>query len=363
MNETTAADRSGSEPPAAGGQEAARDLDRLADPDRRRADRRLPRLSGLHRARARRSRISFETAEGLEAGKTKMRYLDVEVGTVAERASSAPTSSTSSSPREMVPAPNVPARATPPSGSSSRASGVGGVSGLGTLLSGAYIGLAPGEGAATPERSPAWSSRRRSAPTCPGREYVLTAPTLGSVSPGAPIYYRGIDIGQVLDYQLTPDARGSTSRSSSRSRSSNLVRTTSRFWNASGINVVAPAPPASTSQVASLQSLLVGGIEFDTPLGHGQRRGRRRRDQFPALSQPAGAGAGAVHPEDPVPGLFRRLGPRPQSGCPGRVPRHHASASVTSVGLEFDPATAKIRIPVTHRDRAAAPDAERFRQG
>ena len=100
-------------------------------------------------------------------------------------------------------------------------------------------------------------------------------------------------------------------------------------------------------QVASLQALLVGGIEVDTPLGAEHRRGRGRRDQVPALSPNQRALAQAQFTEK-IPfliyfdGSVRGLNP----GAPVEF-RGITVGTVTSVGLEFDPTTGRIRIPVT----------------
>src|SRR5215203_5103852 len=144
--------------------------------------------------------LRFATAEGLEAGKTKLRYLDVEVGT-AQTVTIAPDLKHIIVSAEMVPGAENFLRERTSFWIVKPRIGVGGVSGLGTLLSGAYIGVAPGEGAAARcftglEEPPPISSN------VPGREFVLTTPALGSLSPGAPIYYRGIDIGQVMAYRL-----------------------------------------------------------------------------------------------------------------------------------------------------------------
>ena len=110
--------------------------------------------------------ITFDSAEGLEAGKTKVRYKDVEVGTVEEvrlsddlegvaavaRLSKQVEPFVRRGTRFWVVRPRV---------------GASGVSGLGTLLSGAYIGLDPG-GASGPPPSRGCRSRRRSPPTCRG---------------------------------------------------------------------------------------------------------------------------------------------------------------------------------------------------
>ena len=123
-----------------------------------------------------------------------------------------------------------------------------------------------------------------------------------------------------------------------------LVRTTSRFWNASGISVSTGASGIDV-QVGSLQSLIIGGIEFDTPLGAGTGRCRGGRHKFPAVSEQGCVGAGPVYPEDPVPGLFDGSVRGLSAGAPVEF-RGITMGRVTSVALEFDPITTEIRIPV-----------------
>src|SRR3954471_5392745 len=286
--------------------------------------------------------LSFATAEGLEAGKTKLRYLDVEVGT-AQTVTIGPDLKHIIVSAEMVPGAENFLRERTTFWIVKPRIGVGGVSGLGTLLSGAYIGLAPGEGA----EARSFTGLERPPPldaNVAGRQYQLTAANLGSLSPGAPILYRGLDIGQVLDYRLAPDQSGLDVSIFVKAPYSDLVRTTSRFWNASGIGVSTSASGVAV-EVGSLQSLIVGGIEFDTP---------------PAAETSAVADAGASFPlyasksalaqaqfTQKVPflvefdGSVRGLSP----GAPVEF-RGIRVGVVTSVNLEFDPATAKIRIPV-----------------
>lgn len=206
--------------------------------------------------------ISFESAEGLEAGRTAIRYRDVEVGKV-EAVELSPDLS-----RIVVTAQMVKG-AGPYMTTGTRfwivrpRVGAGGVSGLGTLLSGAYVEVDPGQGDATRdftglEEPPQISSN------VPGKAFTLRADTLGSVSRGAPLYYRGIEVGQVLGYQLAEDERSLEVEVFVRDPHDRLVRGNSRFWNASGIGVSTGAGGLSVN-VASVQSLLVGGIEFDTP--------------------------------------------------------------------------------------------------
>jgi paraquat-inducible protein B len=110
--------------------------------------------------------LTFRTAEGLEAGKTKLRYLDVEVGT-ARSVAIAPDLKHVIVSAEMVPGAEAYLREQTTFWIVKPRIGVGGVSGLGTLLSGAYIGLSPPARVLRREPSPAWRSRRRSTPTRP----------------------------------------------------------------------------------------------------------------------------------------------------------------------------------------------------
>src|SRR5437867_2425583 len=152
--------------------------------------------------------IKFDTAEGLEAGKTKVKYKDVEIGTVEEvrlnddfqgvvaiaKMSKQADAFMTTGTRFWVVRPRV---------------GLSGVTGLGTLLSGAYIGLDPGKGSHTTT----FTGLKEPPPVAsddPGRKFVLNAETLGSIEQGAPIYYNGLRVGQVLSYQLNADHRGFT---------------------------------------------------------------------------------------------------------------------------------------------------------
>jgi paraquat-inducible protein B len=286
--------------------------------------------------------LSFATAEGLEAGKTKVRYLDVEVGTVR-------TVAIGSDLKHIV----VTAEMAPGAESYLREQttfwivkpriGVGGVSGLGTLLSGAYVGLAPGEGA--PTRS--FTGLERPPPldaNVAGRRFKLTSDTLGSLSQGAPIFYRGIDIGQVLEYQLTPDQQGLEIGIFVQAPYSDMVRTTSRFWNASGIRVSTGASGIEV-QVGSLQSLIIGGIEFDTPLQADAGEVAEAGASFPLYPDKNALLQAGFTQKIPFmvyfDGSVRGLSP----GAAVEF-RGIKVGAVSSVNLEFDPATARIRIPV-----------------
>ena len=286
--------------------------------------------------------LSFETAEGLEAGKTKVRYLDVEVGTV-QTVAIAPDLKHIIVTAGMVPGAESYLREQTTFWIVKPRIGVGGVSGLGTLLSGAYIGLAPGEGAATRtftglEQPPPIDAN------VAGRRYMLTAPSLGSLSRGAPIFYRGLDIGQVLDHQLAPDAQSLQISIFVRAPYDDLVRTTSRFWNASGINV-ATTTSGIDVQVGSLQSLIIGGIEFDNPLDNSADQVADAGASFPLFPNKNALARAQFTQKLPFlvyfDGSVRGLDP----GAPVEF-RGVTVGEVSSVSLDYDRATENIRIPV-----------------
>src|SRR4051794_12676796 len=206
--------------------------------------------------------IAFKPAEGLEAGKTKIRYKDVEVGTVedvrlsddlegvvavAELRKQVEPFVTEGT-RWWVVRPRV---------------GASGVSGLGTLISGAYIGLDPGRG----ERTLSFTGLEEPPPMTsdvPGRRFTLHADALGSVDQGSPVYYRGLQVGQVLSSTLDENRRTFTFEVFVDAPHDGLVRDASRFWNAGGIDVSVGASGVDVS-TESLQTIIAGGVAFDTP--------------------------------------------------------------------------------------------------
>ena len=208
--------------------------------------------------------VTFITADGLEAGKTLVKYRDVNVGLVEAvrvtpdlagivvdaRIDKSFAANVTDKSRFWVVRPRV---------------GVSGVTGLGTLLSGAYIEVEPADG------EPATSFVGLEEPPLirsdvEGTQYTLIAENLGSVNRGAPVYYRGFEVGQVLGHQLTDDASRFEIPIFVRSPHDQLVRTDSQFWDVSGISFRAGADGIDL-QIASVASLVAGGVTFSSPQG------------------------------------------------------------------------------------------------
>lgn len=207
--------------------------------------------------------ISFESAEGLEVGQTKVRYKNVVVGVVKDISISDDRSTvlvkaqlnrdgaryyTQESARYWVVRPRL---------------GLSGVTGLGTLLSGAYISVdAPKElsgdtvtsfkGLETP---PEITSSRE------GRRVTLLTDDLGSLDIGSPVYFRRIKVGQVIGYSLADDGRAVSVQIFIDAPNDRFITEDTRFWNISGINMSLGASGVEV-KTGSLVSVIAGGIAF-----------------------------------------------------------------------------------------------------
>jgi paraquat-inducible protein B len=204
--------------------------------------------------------ISFLSGEGVQVGKTLIKYRDVTVGHVSAVGLSAD--------HETV---LVSADLSKDAASLLMADtqfwivrprvGVGSVSGLGTLLSGNYIGMKTGVATLTErhfiglENPPALSHGPR------GRELMLHAARAGSLGIGAPVYFRQFQVGRVIDENLLSD--GSTRVTVFvEAPYDGFVKPVTRFWNASGIDVKLGADGLDV-QAESLAAVLAGGVAFD----------------------------------------------------------------------------------------------------
>jgi len=141
----------------------------------------------------------------------------------------------------------------------------GNISGLETLVSGAYIevdpGLAGGESQTKfvgLEEPPGVRSDE------PGKTYVLKAKALGSLGAGAPVFYRDVDVGEVLSYDLGDGLGPVTINVFVRAPFDKFVHENTHFWNASGVSVGVGAEGLHI-ELESIQALLSGGVAFETP--------------------------------------------------------------------------------------------------
>jgi paraquat-inducible protein B len=207
--------------------------------------------------------IVFQSAEGLEAGKTKINYRGVDIGTI--------TAIRLTEDHERVIA---TAQMTPRTEDflvedtrlwvvRPRISGAN-VTGLGTLISGAYIGIEIGSSKEPKREFVALETPPVITGNAPGRFFVLKTSDLGSLDTGTPVFFRRLQVGQVASYLLDKDGKFFTIKVFVRAPYDQYVTANTRFWQASGIDVSLSASGLSV-QTQSLLSILIGGIAFETP--------------------------------------------------------------------------------------------------
>jgi paraquat-inducible protein B len=206
--------------------------------------------------------IVVKSASGIEAGKTLIKYKDVTIGHVttvqlSDDYTKVMVTAQIDKHAEGLIVEDAKFWVVEPRVSLS------GVSGLNTLLSGQYIGfqkgtsLKRGRDFTVLEVAPVVTDQ-------PGLRLRLTANSLGSIGVGAPIYYRSLSVGEVESYKLSADGKSIEATIFVNAPYDKYVTSSTRFWNASGIDVTAGANGIQI-RTESIVSVLVGGIGFDAP--------------------------------------------------------------------------------------------------
>lgn len=208
--------------------------------------------------------IRFATGEGIEAGKTRIKYRNVDVGQVSA-VRLAPDL------KGVLVTAQMERNAAPLLVEDTRfwvvrARVAGGeVSGLNTLLSGAYIGVDGGKSEESRRSFTGLETQPVVSVDEAGKEFVLQASSLGSLEIGSAVYFRRVRVGQVLSADLAPDGQGLRLRVFVRAPYDRFVSSNARFWHASGVDVSFDASTGLRLRTESLLSVLLGGVAFETP--------------------------------------------------------------------------------------------------
>jgi paraquat-inducible protein B len=206
--------------------------------------------------------ISFKNGDGLEAGKTVLKYKGINIGTVEKlnlsddyqyviatvQLEKDAKSFTSDGSQFWVVRPRI---------------STSGVSGISTLLSGPYIAAELGGGSTAQNHFVALEVPPVLTAGIPGREFILKTPTLGSHDIGTQVFFRRLTVGEVVAYELDKDGKEISIKVFIHAPYDQYVTSNTRFWNASGIDVTMGASGIHV-QTESLVSVLVGGIAFET---------------------------------------------------------------------------------------------------
>ncbi len=290
--------------------------------------------------------ISFANAEGLEAGKTKVKYKNVDIGTVK-------TIRLSKDHARVMVEVQLTKEASDFAVEDSRfwvvrpRIGTSGVTGLSTLLSGAYIGVDLGRsqrgqndftGLETP---PAVTGDQR------GRRYTLQGDSLGSIDIGSPVYYRRVQVGQVVGFSLDKDGKGVTIQVFVDAPYDQYVGTNSRWWHASGVDLRLDSSGLKLN-TQSLATVIVGGLAFQSPPGEpvGQEAPnnmtfRLSANESEAVREPDGQAVTVVMNFSQS---LRGLSPGASVDFRGIE-----LGEVTQIGVDYDAKTQNITMPVTMR--------------
>jgi paraquat-inducible protein B len=288
--------------------------------------------------------ISFQTAQGLESGKTVVKYKDVVIGKVTgirlsqdhskvvvkvalEKSAAGIAVSDS---RFWVVRPRI---------------GLGGVSGIDTLLSGSFIGVDVGKSEQPQtdfvglENPPSVLHDSR------GKSYTLHAGDLGSLDIGSPVYYRRIQVGRVASYKLDEDGKGVTLQIFVDRPYDGFVTTESRFWNASGVDVSLSADGLKLN-TQSLATVLAGGVAFnDSPGPHPGEKPVAEGTTFALFDTESNAMA----PPNGEPSYIRMRFDQPVRGLAVDSPVEFRGISfgrVVSIRMDYDEKTNKFPIYV-----------------
>ena len=222
--------------------------------------------------------ITFATADGIVEGKTKIKMLDVELGVVE--------SAELSKDLQQV---NVTAQlerfAMPLLREDTQfwvvrpRIGPGGISGLSTILSGGYIELEAGTGKTGRKKFLGLERPPVTPAGTPGLKIFLDSERAGSVSEGDPILFRGFQVGQIEEIKFDPDLRRMSYTVFVEQPYKKLITASTKFWNASGVNIYASAEGIDL-EISSLQTLLVGGVAFTQPEGAKEGSPAKNGDRF-----------------------------------------------------------------------------------
>jgi paraquat-inducible protein B len=280
--------------------------------------------------------ITFETAEGLEAEKTEVRFKDVVIGKVNslalsddrthvlvtvslnKNASGVAVDDT----RFWIERPRI---------------GLGGVSGISTLLSGAYIGVDIGASEETRknftglEKPPALTRDQH------GRSFVLHTIDAGSLSIGSPLYFRRIEVGRVLSFDLDKDGKSVTLQAFVNAPYDRFVTTNTRFWNASGVDLSLNAGGLKLN-TQSLATVFAGGIAFQPFSEDNPGVPAPENAEFTLFGDQAASMAPPDGPPEAVAMIFQGSTRGLTVGSPVDF-RGLTLGAVKSIELEFNPKT------------------------
>ena len=281
--------------------------------------------------------IQFETADGLEVGKSAIKHKDVVLGAVVglrpvdgfkhvdvtARMNRLSEDYLNKNTKFWIVRPRV---------------SVEGITGLNTLLSGAYIEMAPDGGEKT-DRFVGLEAPVLMSPDAKGKAFTLLTDDLGTLEQGSSVIYHGVKVGEILGYQLSTGKPAVSVQIFVNDPFTGLVHAGTKFWNASGVQVSVGAQGVKVS-ARSLQTIFLGGVMFDVPMNGSAGPAANAGDKFTLYGD-------QVHAEDSVYTTKVRFLLRPQGSIAGLDPGDDVTMFGQKIGqvddahVEFNTAAGK----------------------
>jgi len=305
--------------------------------------------------------VSFSTAQGIEPGKTKVRFKDVEIGQVRavriskDRNHVITTIDLNKDARDFAASDSRFWVVRP------RLAGAA-ISGLETVLSGAFIGVDGGRSGQSETQFTGLEEPPVVASDVPGHRYRLRAEDIGSLDVGSPVFYRRIQVGHVESYALEPDGSHIILGVFVKAPYDRFVTANSRFWHASGVDLRMDANGLKV-ETQSLATILMGGIAFESPGLPPDGENRTVADNATEFALAANHAEALKAPDgnsDTLVLRFRQSIRGLAVGAPVDF-RGVEIGQVRSLGISFDPANKDFTAPVVvdiYPDRLRAADSQ-----
>ncbi len=288
--------------------------------------------------------INFDRGEGLQAGQSHIKHKDVDLGLITSVVLSPDGS-------HVVVTAEMSRAARPFLTDQTRFWVVtprlfaGSISGLDTLISGAYVELLPSDaGGHSATHFTGLETPPVLTANVPGRTFLLHGNQVGSVSVGSPVFFRGLNVGEVLGWDVGDMVRNVTVHAFIRAPFDDYVHEGSRFWNASGL-AVKLGPQGVQVEMQSAKALLLGGVAFDTPEEALQTPVSADGREFPLYNSEDAASNASFHRRVALISYF----PGSVAGlAPGSPVTFHGLrlGEVTGISMEYDPVADTIQTPV-----------------
>lgn len=205
--------------------------------------------------------VSFASAEGIEPGKTKVKYREVDIGEVKAARLAKDRTHVVVTIELVKEASHFAVADTRFWVVRPRLAGPN-ISGLSTLLSGAYIGVDAGRSEDEQSEYTGLENPPIVASDVPGHRFLLRAQDIGSLDVGSPVYFRRVQVGHVESYQFEPNGQHIAVGVFVKAPYDHFVSANTRFWHASGIDVRVDAGGLKL-QTQSLSTIVLGGIAFE----------------------------------------------------------------------------------------------------